>query len=63
MEEDKLGFDGSPQGLRQLTAKVTGDVLRKKNQRSAAAAHFGVPVEQVDDQMIEMFTSLNESGA
>ena len=63
MEEDKLGFDGSPEGLKQIRAKVSSDVLKKKNQRSAAAEHFGVPLEQGDDQMIEMFTSMTDAGA
>ena len=62
MEEDKLGFDGSPEGIRQLASKAAGTAIKKKNQRSAAAKHFGVPEEQVDEQMVSMYEAMKEAG-
>ncbi len=51
----------APERLKELTTQVASNAMKAANVRKATATHFGVPEDQVDDQMIEMYESSMEA--
>jgi len=56
--EKEVDYLTSPEHLRNLTKQVASDAMKAQGLRERVANHFGVPLEQVDDQMIDMYKNI-----
>ena len=57
--EKEVNYLTSPEHIQNLRNQVASNAMTGgANLRKATATHFGVPEEEVDDQMIEMYRSI-----
>ncbi len=60
--EKEVNYLTSPEHIQNLRNQVASNAMKGgTNLRKATAAHFGVTEDEVDDQMIEMFKSQEET--
>ena len=62
MNQDRLDIDDSPEGIKEITANAVRKTYKKKNEVAEAAKYFGVTEDKVDNQMLDMMRSMQESG-
>jgi hypothetical protein len=57
MIDENIQVDENVQVEPDAISKTRSAIAKSANLKHATANHFGVPVEEVDDQMIEMYES------